>query len=336
LTVVAGMWLGHTEQGFNYHDPAQLQRQREDVRQTVLKYRNHPALLIWGLGNEMEGYASGDDPAIWNEVENLAKLVKSLDPNHPVMTITAEIGGNRVGALNKYCPDVDIQGVNSYAGAPSLVDRYLQAGGKKPIILTEFGPPGTWESGKTKWNAPYELRSDQKAGWYEKSYRATVLAHPEICLGAFAFLWANKVEATPTWFGMFLPDGSKLAAVDTMTALWSGRQPANPCPVIQNMSLDEGATLAAGSTLHAHLILKPSNSKLTSEWLLRADGQITNQNGAHEDQRQEFKEALTKSDLTSAELRLPTTPGPYRLYVTVRDAQGGAATANIPILVSPG
>ncbi|MGC8107659.1 glycoside hydrolase family 2 TIM barrel-domain containing protein, partial [Salmonella enterica] len=52
LTVTIGIWLGHTEQGFRYGDARQVTRQYERAKQAILKYRNHPALLMWGIGNE--------------------------------------------------------------------------------------------------------------------------------------------------------------------------------------------------------------------------------------------------------------------------------------------
>ena len=39
------------------------------------------AVLMWGLGNEMEGYGAGDNAAIWSAIINLAVMVKKLDPN---------------------------------------------------------------------------------------------------------------------------------------------------------------------------------------------------------------------------------------------------------------
>ena len=52
LTVALGCWLGHKDQGFRYDDPRAVARQAQDVRRAVLKYKGHPALLLWGLGNE--------------------------------------------------------------------------------------------------------------------------------------------------------------------------------------------------------------------------------------------------------------------------------------------
>ena len=75
-------------------------------------------------------------------------MVHQLDPNHPTMTVVAEIGGNKVRNIHKYCPDIDMIGINSYGGGPSLAERYREAGGSKPFVVTEFGPPGAWETGR--------------------------------------------------------------------------------------------------------------------------------------------------------------------------------------------
>jgi hypothetical protein len=120
LTVTIGLWLGHKEHGFRYDDPVQVRAQREKAREYVLRYRNHPALLMWAVGNEMEG--DGKDPKVWQAVEEIARLIKSLDPAHPTITVVAELGADgvkprQVAAL---CPSIDVLGVNSYGGMPSV------------------------------------------------------------------------------------------------------------------------------------------------------------------------------------------------------------------------
>ena len=80
-------------------------------------------------------------------------MVHEIDPNHPTMTVIAEIGGDKVPKIQQYCPDIDVIGINSYGGGPSLAASYRAAGGKKPYVITEFGPPGTWEIGRTAFGA---------------------------------------------------------------------------------------------------------------------------------------------------------------------------------------
>ena len=230
LSVTVGIWLGHERHGFDYNDKTQVREQLERARQTVLRYKDHPAVLLWGIGNEMEGFKEGDNPAIWAAVNDVAAMVKELDPAHPTMTVTAEIGGGRIEGVHKHCPAIDIHGINSYGGALSLTERYRAGGATKPYVLTEFGPPGSWEVLTSDWGAPFEPTSTEKSAFYRRGYEQGVLGAPGLALGSYAFTWGSKMEGTATWFGMFLDDGARLGAIDTMTELWSGSPPKNLAP----------------------------------------------------------------------------------------------------------
>jgi hypothetical protein len=336
LSVTVGIWLGHKEHGFRYDDPAQVGVQYAAARAVILRYRNHPALLAWGLGNEMEGYGQGDAPNVWNAVEDIAALAKRLDPNHPAMTVIAEIGGKKVPSLHKYCPDVDIVGINSYGGGPSIPERYRAAGGTKPYVITEFGPPGSWESPKTSWGAPLELSSTEKAVRYRKTYQSAVANQP-LCLGSYAFTWGNKQEATATWFGMLLPDGSRLAAVDTMQELWTGKPPANRVPELRSLRLDGPDKVPPGARVEARLEAKgPEGDPLTVRWVLQQDSVAGNAAGAEEAAPQEFPDAIVRGDVRGTTVRMPAYGGAYRLFAYVRDNHGGAAVANVPLFVEGG
>src|SRR5436305_2617109 len=141
LTVTAGIWLGHKEHGFDYNSADQVADQFEKACGAIRKYRSHPALLMWAIGNEMEITAGADNAAVWSAVNNIAAAAHKLDPGHPTMTVVAEIGGNKVKNINRLCPEIDIIGINSYGGGPTVAQRYRQAGGVKPYVLTEYGPP---------------------------------------------------------------------------------------------------------------------------------------------------------------------------------------------------
>lgn len=328
MTVTAGIWLGHKEHGFSYEDAAAVARQKEDARQDILKYRNAPALLQWGIGNEMEmGYQ--DDPNLWAAVEDIAKMAHQLDPNHPTMVVVAEIGGDKVAQINARCPDIDIVGINSYGGGPSVGDRYKAAGGVKPYEITEFGPSGTWEIGKNAWGAVPELTSTEKAARYKETYVKTV--EQPLCLGSFAFTWGNKQEATATWFGLRLPDGEKLGAVDTLTQLWSGHAPANLCPVLSSLTVDGTGQTPAGTPMKAALAVSdPENDPLTTTWVLQGDPADYKTGGDGQKALPNYPDAITNASNSSATVTLPA-PGLYRLYAYVHDGHGGAAVANISL-----
>jgi hypothetical protein len=334
LSVAVGIWLGHERHGFNYNDADQVAAQYENVRQVILRYKDHPAVLMWGLGNEMEGYEKGDNAAIWSALNNLASLVKKLDPNHPTMTTVAEIGGDRVKNIHRLCPDIDVIGINCYGGIASLPERYRKEGGVKPYVLTEFGPPGVWETKRNSWGAVPELSSTAKAALYKEGYRQGIERAKGLCLGSYAFAWGNKQEATATWFGMLLPDGSRLGAVDALTEVWTGKPPANPCPVITSLQLQGSDEVDPGATVKATLTAAdPKGDPLKFRWVLQQDVDDYNVGGDNQEAPPTFPDAVVAGDLKSAEVRLPKEGGPYRLYAYVYDAHGGAALANLPLHV---
>ncbi len=333
LTVVAGHWLGHPRHGFDYNDLDMVAEQFERVRRDVLAYRDHPALLLWAVGNEMEGFAEGDDAAVWSHVQALAAMIKGLDPNHPTMTVTAEIGGRRVRAVHTLCPDIDIMGINSYGGLPSVPERYQRLRGAKPIIITEFGPPGTWEIGMTEFGVPPELTSTEKAAVYRDAFTAGCLDAGGLCLGGFAFTWGFKMEATSTWYGMFLPNGDKLAAVDAMTEMWSGKAPADLCPEIRSFGLRGSDVVQRGDTVQVDLdIVDPEGAAVDVTWVVTGEMAEYNSGGDEQPAPLALDGIITASSPRSATLVMPSG-GVYRLYMTASDGTGGGAAANIPIKV---
>jgi hypothetical protein len=334
LAVVVGHWLGHPRHGFDYNDLDMVTEQYERVRRDVLAYMDHPALWLWAVGNEMEGFAEGDDAAVWSHVQALAAMIKELDPHHPIMTVTAEIGGARVRAVHSLCPDIDIMGINSYGGLPSVPERYRRLGGTKPIVITEFGPPGTWEIGMTEFGAPPELTSTQKAAVYRDAYTQGCLDAQDLCLGGFAFTWGFKMEATSTWYGMFLPNGDKLASVDAMTDIWSGMPPENLCPEIQSFGLVGPDIVQPGDTVQVALdIFDPEGAAVQVQWQVRGEPANYFTGGDVQAIPFELDGIIAEASPQGATLVMPGG-GIYRLYMTATDGTGGGAAASVPIQVA--
>jgi hypothetical protein len=232
LTVLLGLGVGKPRQGFDYENPERVAQQLERARQDVVRFKDHPALLMWALGNESELDTSPTNRIrVWQAVNAMAEMVKQVDGRHPVITVLAGIGGNKLQELDGFCPALDAVGINTYGGMMSLPESVAKQGWKRPWLVTEYGPRGHWEVPKTAWGLPIEDSSTEKADLYLRAYRHAVTGQPA-CLGSYVFLWGQKQEKTHTWYGMFLPEGNRLGAVDAMTMAWTGQWPTNRCPQI--------------------------------------------------------------------------------------------------------
>jgi hypothetical protein len=330
LFVVLGMRGG----AFTASEAGAIAGQRQMVENAVLAYRDHPAVLSWGLGNEMEGV--GDNPVIWREVNQLARRIKELDPHHPVMTVVANVSPAKLAAIKEHAPDIDILGINAYAGVADMANRLRAENWTKPYCITEFGLPGPWESPHTSWKAPIEPTSREKTE-STSTAQAAITADPR-CLGSYAFLWGQKQEATASWFGMFLPTGEKTGRVDAISRAWTGRWPANRAPELDEVEVPfRTAELPPGRSVVAIARYRdPEGDPLSYQWEVREESSDRRQGGDAERKPAAVPGAIVAADADGrVEIRTPAAPGGYRLFVTVTDGKGSGAVDNWPFRVVP-
>ena len=319
LTVTVGFWLPHK---FNWTNQEGVEKEIAKVKEGVLALKDHPAVLCWALGNEMESEGK-DSPELWKAVNRISKMVHEVDPKHPTMSVVAEIGGKK------------LQYINSYGGGPSVGERYKKAGVGKPYVVTEFGPPGTWEIGRNKFGAVNELTSTEKAKSYKTTYEKGVLGEPENCLGSYAFTWGFKREATATWYGLFLPDGSKLAAVDVLTELWSGKPPAVLCPEVSKITLLTPDQASAAETLKASIEVKdPQGLEVQIKWALVKEMANYDLTGTGAKATEDLSDGIAENGKPEVQIKLPSSPGVYRLFCYVHNAKQAAAVASAPIKIA--
>ncbi len=340
LTVTMGIWLGHERHGFDYSDAAAVAKQKEHVHKTVLEHKDHPALLMWGIGNEMEG--DGRNPQVWRAVNDIARMIKELDPNHPTMTVIAGVWPDKITQFNQHCPDIDLVGINAYGGLIAVPDEAKKQGLTRPYVVTEFGPTGWWESPKTPWDIALEPSSTAKAETYHKSYQIAIAKQPGWCLGCYAFLWGHKQEHTRTWFGLFLPEGERTAAIDVLTKEWTGQWPRNRCPRLERIEVQTTSghlmpvkhhKATANSELQWHVVASdPENDPLTIRWEIRPESTDKKSGGDAEQAPQAISGAVLSTGGTHMVARMPPA-GQYRVFVYITDGHGNAATGNVPVLV---
>ena len=330
LKVILGFWLEHPRRGFDYNNPAHVEPQMARLRDFVLAHKDHPALLMWGIGNEVESELT-DDSQVWPAIEEAARLVKSLDPDHPTLAVLAETGADKVAKLKAQARSIDVLGINSYGeSVPSVPARVRAQGWTGPLIVTELGAIGQWQAPKTGWGAAIEPTSTQKATLLEKQLSAI---GPDSA-GQILFLWGWKQEVTHTWHSLLLPTGEWQQSAEIMAAAWGGRTPGgNRAPRIAALAFADSDVIAPGREIVARLETSdPDGNPLTVEWEVMEEQKILLKAGDAEPELRRFPQAIRAAGKDMARLG-GLAPGAYRLYVTVRDGKGAAAAGNLPFRV---
>ncbi|MGB2822774.1 MAG: glycoside hydrolase family 2 TIM barrel-domain containing protein [Phycisphaerae bacterium] len=325
---------------FDYSDPAAVAQQLERMKAMVMKYKDHPAVLMWGIGNELS--MSYTDRKVWDAVNDVAEFIHKVDPHHPTMTV---IGGGKKLAeaadIRRQCPAIDVLGVNYYKGLQTVPERVRQAGWDKPYCITEWGPSGHWQVPKTQWRAAIEETSTEKAARYRQRYEETMLKDTERCLGSYVFMWGSKQEQTHTWYGMFLSSGERTEAVNVMQYLWTGKWPANRAPRIASLSIDGKApsdsVYLKPKTSHAAEVgaAAPDGDALSFRWDVLPEPTKFGYGGMGERKPKAVAGLIKEGAAGKVTFATPGKEGAYRLFVAVLDGRGNAAAANIPFCVRP-
>jgi Glycosyl hydrolases family 2, TIM barrel domain len=341
MTVMLGVWLSH--HASDYADPHYRASKIKEVRDLVKRCKRHPALLMWSLGNEIN-LAGGDTRKAWLFVDELARLIKELDPNHPVISVIA-FKQTTLNAIAALAPHLDAVGINAYGALTSLRTAVDRSRYKGPYIITEWGVDGHWEVLHTSWGRPIEPTSARKEEYHLERYNHDILANSDRCIGSYVFLWGQKQERTPTWYSMFLKNSPgadtgpvSLPAVDAMRFNWTGAWPQNRAPQVWNMVLNDGSAenniiLSPDEPMVSRVKAgDPENDPLSYVWELLEEPTALGTGGSHEARPRTL--ACVREDAPVLNLRAPSTPGQYRLFVYVLDHNGHAGTANVPFRVA--
>jgi Glycosyl hydrolases family 2, TIM barrel domain len=325
----------------DYANETYKTNKRTEVTNLLTSYKDHPALLMWALGNEINGGA--DVQAAWAFVNELAGMIRQQDPHHPVMTVLAGSGLTVINNVALWAPQINVLGINSYAGITNVDAEVKSSRFTGPYVVTEFGPTGHWEIANTAWMRPLEQTSAEKAQVYQGRYDY-IFSHRDRALGSYVFLWGQKQERTPTWYSMFLERLTDLglnqetcATVDAMTFKWSGSWPVNRAPHVTALTLNDSpatanVTLTPGQTMAASVTAtEPESDPMTFIWELLPEPTVIGTGGSAEPRPARIGHATTTSPTTT--MTAPATAGQYRLFVYVLDGQGHAGTANLPFRV---
>lgn len=213
IRTMVGHWLGFWEYPCPFYGNKDFQDKiKDEVLCMVRTYKDEPGVLFWVLGNENNYSCLGHinpwsteeidkepDPAkqramrakiYYAYVNELAKEIHKIDPNHPVAMGNGELVG--LAYANECAPDIDIVATIIYRGKTfGNMFRSLRLTYDKPLVISEFGAD-CWDA--------YLQKEDQnmQAFFLESQWRqifdnlAGVKEGAGNCLGGAMFEWSDE------------------------------------------------------------------------------------------------------------------------------------------------
>ena len=167
----------------------------------IMKYKGHPAILLWEFGNEYNYHPEwfGGDIRVWYNALNAAVLTtKELDPAHATATAHGELPDSLALTL---VPDVDIWGMNVYRwDTPADIFCQWQSLSSKPMYLSEAGADSYMSNAQHGYKAGPNEKAQADA---TQHILQDVFDHNTICSGItiFSFVdewWKSHNDATDT------------------------------------------------------------------------------------------------------------------------------------------
>lgn len=176
--------------GFGYNQDGKFDILSGTIADFIRKWKDHPAILFWELGNEYNYHPEwfgGNINTWYRSLNETAEKIHQLDSSHPVATAHGELPKADVLAL---CPNIDIWGMNVYRwDNPEELFTEWKAVSTKPMYLSEAGA----DSYMTATMNGYEKGDNEKAqADATKNILDDIFRFREICSGVTLFAFADE------------------------------------------------------------------------------------------------------------------------------------------------
>lgn len=339
LQVIVGLELPKSTEDWFYSQDSLVAERAARYRALGARYSDHPALLLWCLGNELIFYQFFD----WQFPRQYGQIFKALrqgDPHHPIGTAMANASDRALLNWGLKIPEIELFIFNTFGRLPRLLedlDRYRWLW-KGPYIVGEWGESGPWEVRSTPWEAPYEAHSSRKAGRIRRMHGDLPQQDPRY-LGNLVFYWGQRQERTHTWFNFLDRQGRYAQPTEVLAELWGEPRKGNRAPRLDTLFLNgtgEGPFLFSPGSTHQASVAShdPDGDSLRYQWSLRPEDWFFRYAEAPAPVAMGTTSQDTAARSGSAiSFQVPAKPGPYRLFVKITDGQGHFATANMPFYV---
>jgi cellulose synthase (UDP-forming) len=334
LNVIYGFWFDPKVDFYQDHE--KVDEYLNEVEEKVKKYKDHPAVLAWAIGNESWGllkhrfakpYLVSVRRAYVQMIERMARRIHELDPGRPVFSCIEheeyQIPGELV-AFRDEAPSVDAIGINSYYKEQISKLNHLawQFDSLRPYFVSEFGPEGYWDP---KYNrvangSIVEQSDEEKAQWYAWQWKNYVSAYKGNNLGGIAYCWHDRMEGSYSWFGLTDYRGRTKPAYSALKALWTGSQMES----LPSLRIITPTAIIPGMTCTFTAVADKAARGCSYEWMLLKDEYLDRVSCVE-----------VHNDASSANVTIPEEPSNYRLYVYMVDkARDRVSAASAPVRVT--
>lgn len=333
IKVMVGIWMRHGRPGmedddrFNYLEDAEgMEDMYVNAVKVVKQYKDHPAVLTWGIGNEVYlNIATGPEKEAYSKLlERICSRIKKLDPNHPITSVEAWTFG--LEWWQKYVPSLDIYGLNSYGPGVSYLQGELDKRNiDKPYIITEFGVTGEWDIKQEKNGVKVEPSDQQKYKAIANGYPDWIQNKPS-CLGVYVFHYSSGNDFLSPWLLMF-HNGMYRPQYWAVREAYTGKKPLNYVPVIKKFELSESLAKSKTWISVSLEVNDVENDKLEVSFYY-------NQRTGSRKRRNQLLPLEFEGNISDGfKVMLPKEDGAVKVYVNVKDSYNNVGIASTGIIV---
>ncbi|MEO0580986.1 MAG: glycoside hydrolase family 2 TIM barrel-domain containing protein [Bacteroidota bacterium] len=334
IYVMLGIWMRHGRPGmeaddsFDYlNDTEGKEAMYDHALDVVNTYKDHPAILTWGIGNEVYlNTETDEEKRVYSQLlERICAQIKTIDPHHPITSVEAWTFG--VEWWNQYVPSLDIYGINTYGAGASVIPQELaKTGVDKPYVITEFGVRGEWEITEDVNGVKPEPSDEEKYEVIVKGYEEWIQPKPN-CLGVYVFHYASDDRHMAPWLLTHF-EGKTRPQYWAIREAFTGKKPDNHVPVIESFGLPDAQT-KSGRWVPVTLIASDQEKEALDVHF------YYNQRSGSRKRRDQMIQLNTRGSSDEGfEIQLPTVHGGIKVYAGIEDASGniGFATTSIYVL----
>ena len=182
--------------GTDYENPQHLAAMMKNVEDLVRDLKDEPFVLMWLLGNENNyGVASNADKkpdAYFKFVNEVARKIKEIDPDHPVAVCNGDT--LFLDKMAQFAPEVDAYGSNVYRGDygfGSFWDEVRETA-DRPAFITEYGAPAYSKFSNLD-DAETAQADYHRGSWMDIKANSAGYAEGEgNAVGGVAFEWTDE------------------------------------------------------------------------------------------------------------------------------------------------